>query len=341
MNAATPGETNCYLVLLFLVAIAWAIDILIRIVFSVRIIEHCFQQRSVAAAVGALGTEVLEMEKVRPKHVREFLIIINNESPRVTLTAFKVLLDEATDERSVRNGSITPLKIDKYEHVPVEIFKDVVSEKRDQDTSHSVIQWLGLCFRPSKPQPTNEYWMSSNDFLPIPSYQETCVNRITKKLAMYRQGIQSNRESSGSSVINSNYIDVVLITGTRADSLAQLQWSSIFSSDTFQVYFPLNAVCAKGRFYQEIPGGIFGFEDNPSPECTVCYDNTVNTVLIPCGHASACERCTMSLRDNLCPICRSTFSTHVVLPVHQRPNSRSAMQTTPSPDRTAQTGDVV
>jgi len=44
-------------------------------------------------------------------------------------------------------------------------------------------------------------------------------------------------------------------------------------------------------------------------ECKVCLDKSVNTVLLPCGHACCCQDCSVKLKfttwDAKCPICRS------------------------------------
>jgi len=44
-------------------------------------------------------------------------------------------------------------------------------------------------------------------------------------------------------------------------------------------------------------------------ECKICFDSTVNTVLLPCGHACCCQDCSVRLKfatwDSKCPICRN------------------------------------
>eukprot|EP00092_Neocalanus_flemingeri_P057349 GFUD01068139.1.p1 GENE.GFUD01068139.1~~GFUD01068139.1.p1 ORF type:complete len:299 (-),score=74.61 GFUD01068139.1:483-1379(-) len=44
-------------------------------------------------------------------------------------------------------------------------------------------------------------------------------------------------------------------------------------------------------------------------ECKICYDSSVNTVLLPCGHACCCQDCSVRLQfatwDSKCPICRN------------------------------------
>lgn len=39
--------------------------------------------------------------------------------------------------------------------------------------------------------------------------------------------------------------------------------------------------------------------------CTICCNNQLNVVLIPCGHALSCVQCTTSLTE--CPMCRKSF----------------------------------
>lgn len=38
-------------------------------------------------------------------------------------------------------------------------------------------------------------------------------------------------------------------------------------------------------------------------ECKICFDDEINTVLIPCSHAALCENCSKGLVT--CPVCRT------------------------------------
>lgn len=40
--------------------------------------------------------------------------------------------------------------------------------------------------------------------------------------------------------------------------------------------------------------------------CKICLENELNTCFIPCGHAVACAKCSLSL-NNKCPICRKVY----------------------------------
>ncbi|OQR77409.1 mitochondrial ubiquitin ligase activator of nfkb 1-like [Tropilaelaps mercedesae] len=42
-----------------------------------------------------------------------------------------------------------------------------------------------------------------------------------------------------------------------------------------------------------------------TPQCVVCLTNTVEVLLLECGHLCLCTDCCDQLSDNLCPICRS------------------------------------
>lgn len=41
--------------------------------------------------------------------------------------------------------------------------------------------------------------------------------------------------------------------------------------------------------------------------CKICLENDLNSVFIPCGHAVACGKCSLSLNNNTCPICRNVY----------------------------------
>ena len=68
--------------------------------------------------------------------------------------------------------------------------------------------------------------------------------------------------------------------------------------------------------------GLYGFEESSTPECMICCDRRVNTVLLPCCHCSLCQVCAQNLRDGKCPICRSVYASYVALPVCEDSASR-------------------
>ena len=39
--------------------------------------------------------------------------------------------------------------------------------------------------------------------------------------------------------------------------------------------------------------------------CKICFQEEVNTVLVPCGHIVACSKCAERLQEKPCPICKS------------------------------------
>ena len=42
--------------------------------------------------------------------------------------------------------------------------------------------------------------------------------------------------------------------------------------------------------------------------CKVCLDGVANVFTLPCKHMAMCERCSELLRDDRCPICRTTIA---------------------------------
>eukprot|EP00931_Biecheleriopsis_adriatica_P012073 TRINITY_DN11316_c0_g1_i2.p1 TRINITY_DN11316_c0_g1~~TRINITY_DN11316_c0_g1_i2.p1 ORF type:complete len:551 (+),score=94.52 TRINITY_DN11316_c0_g1_i2:40-1692(+) len=71
--------------------------------------------------------------------------------------------------------------------------------------------------------------------------------------------------------------------------------------------------------------GVFGFEDPGDEDCMICYARPKNVLLLPCRHCSVCHPCLRSLRDEKCPLCRSSYSSYLTLPI-----SRTAGRTSPS-----------
>ncbi|KAH7650529.1 hypothetical protein FG379_003601 [Cryptosporidium bovis] len=63
------------------------------------------------------------------------------------------------------------------------------------------------------------------------------------------------------------------------------------------------------------PSDTFGLEDDEF-DCLICMSNPKNSVLLPCKHCILCESCLRSLRQDKCPLCRTTFYGFVVLPVN-------------------------
>jgi len=47
------------------------------------------------------------------------------------------------------------------------------------------------------------------------------------------------------------------------------------------------------------------FEVSAENVCVICFDNTIDVVLDPCGHIVVCASCAQSLNPRRCPICRS------------------------------------
>ncbi|CAJ1413499.1 unnamed protein product [Effrenium voratum] len=64
--------------------------------------------------------------------------------------------------------------------------------------------------------------------------------------------------------------------------------------------------------------GVYGFEEEDGGvECMVCYDRRRSVIVLPCRHCSVCVSCLRALRDERCPLCRSTFSAYLLLPLLQ------------------------
>ncbi|KAF7458078.1 putative E3 ubiquitin-protein ligase [Cryptosporidium felis] len=73
--------------------------------------------------------------------------------------------------------------------------------------------------------------------------------------------------------------------------------------------------CMNGNFLQ--PYDTFGLEDDEL-DCLICMSNPKDVILLPCRHCISCEKCLRSLRQDKCPLCRTTFYGFVVLPIKNK-----------------------
>jgi len=55
--------------------------------------------------------------------------------------------------------------------------------------------------------------------------------------------------------------------------------------------------------------------NNNNLNCKICYDNVLNAVFVPCGHAVACTTCALKIES--CPMCRRQDCTVIQLYVAQ------------------------
>lgn len=48
-------------------------------------------------------------------------------------------------------------------------------------------------------------------------------------------------------------------------------------------------------------------------ECKVCFERTIDTVLLPCGHALLCAQCAADLPKRSCPACELPIETTTLI----------------------------
>ncbi|KAK1937396.1 hypothetical protein X943_001547 [Babesia divergens] len=74
-------------------------------------------------------------------------------------------------------------------------------------------------------------------------------------------------------------------------------------------------VCFANDFsHPQEPQEMFGMGDTDN-ECLICITNRMDTLLLPCGHASFCFNCLKALRNEKCPVCRGVFTSYIKFPL--------------------------
>ena len=127
---------------------------------------------------------------------------------------------------------------------------------------------------------------------------------------------------------------ILLICLSVPESLQQLTFVSVrcpTGSETWHpevlhqlVRWPLTGETRQilGIYGTEEEGEDEGDSGNASLECKVCFDHRRDVIVLPCRHCSVCLSCLRSLRDERCPLCRSSFSAYLLLPLTDRPAPR-------------------
>jgi len=100
---------------------------------------------------------------------------------------------------------------------------------------------------------------------------------------------------------------------TQMSTFAELRADGTDGSDGFPVEVLQQVVITRGVPRKLL--GIFGMEGESDVECMVCFDRRRNVIVLPCRHCSVCLPCLRSMRDERCPLCRSTFSAYLLLPL--------------------------
>eukprot|EP01069_Polyplicarium_translucidae_P003600 Polyplicarium_translucidae@DN2361_c0_g1_i10.p1 len=61
-------------------------------------------------------------------------------------------------------------------------------------------------------------------------------------------------------------------------------------------------------------GAFTDGDEGPGAECVICCSRRKNVVFLPCRHCSICVGCLKALRQDRCPMCRTAYEGHLVMP---------------------------
>jgi hypothetical protein len=223
--------------------------------------------------------ELNELQTIMPSHVREYLKLVNTV-PVVPLRVMKVPGEAA---------------VQTYMNAPITVLHAIVNQRDRSKVSDSSF-WTWISPFAMKASST-VYTLVDNMTHP----SEPLVGRFTRYLSPY-----ATSDVKPPDLPTDGHVHVTVTCGITCVGIVLYS-----TSGTHTLYLPPYATLPSGPIFTELP--IYLFE-----ECTICYDRVNDTILVPCGHTSTCGVCTRSLRDSLCPICRSQFSACVSVPVLPR-----------------------
>ena len=300
-----------------------------------------------------LSAFTTELQILTPKNLGEFIAIYAViEVPKRELAQLAVPCNIGQGEIFSDTNMLPPLAPTQvrqaYLQVPRQTLRTCFASARRKQGPGSV--WAFICSRDGWADQRRERKFSSDSYTLMgggDALDERLLGRIQRMLARYavleeemvvrRRGVDRPTRASFSDA-SSEYVAAIILTSPRfsgpcasfelsiVEHTAELP-NSASGLKTTSLYFPLQATFPHQlTHYEEVPSGIFGFEDNASPECMICCDAIANTVLLDCCHTCTCEGCTNSFRDGKCPICRSLFGSKIILPVKCRPTSRASVR---------------
>ena len=330
----TNGEHNTLTCLLLLLIVNLMIRQVILVIKIGIIIDRIFLVEGNNSRRGMLSLKSMsllsnEIQTVLFKnHLQEFVSIISTKFPKSQLKNLFVrndLTDDFLITNQTNNVSI-PEHVKVFQNIPKKIIIDLLFPKLGEPKKFKNKFPNLFCMHKisisNHNDSNNQYSLMVDQPAKI---REILVNRIARMLARYEsQNRLVKLVDEGDEVVP---LILISVNGPGKNDLASIAIVDFVNGlpRFAQMYFPVHAEFPEHAFYQETSNGIFGFEDNnPNPECMICCDDVVNTVLIPCAHASTCESCTNSFRDSKCPICRTLFNMKITIPVKPIPTSRES-----------------
>ena len=345
----TPGESNV-LVAFFACLICIPIFQITRAIFSdIRTVKALFPsttERPNYIYLREMSTLTWDLKQLEVKHFYEFSSIFAvSEVPKIRLkrknvvSEFQIRVRADGSRQAV--ASIEPFSEDMlvFKDVPMCALADLFGTALgDSYTVSDVMRrWVRLLREVVVPctglkhSCDDSYRLVDDRGIRTPI---TNIQRIERALSKF-----SYRPSSSETLLDLNrsdfypslHVPLVVVTVPRAQILDQMcKMSLMYTSESDSILTLSGFFDPFESTQPSLPitllaelDSIYGFEENPAPECMICCESIVNTLLIDCCHASTCENCTNSFRDGKCPICRNSVKEKIIIPVRRPDHSRS------------------
>lgn len=345
----TPGESNVFVAFFACVICIPIFRIARALLTEMRTVEALFPsmtERPNYIYLREMSTLTWDLKQLEVKHFHEFSSIYAvAEVPRIRLKRKNVLFECQVRVRAdgfrQAVASIEPFSEDLlvFKDVPMCALADLFGTALgDTYTVQDVmIRWVVLLREVVAPSTDRKHSCDDSYRLvddrgirtPI-----TNIQRIERALSKF-----SCRLSSSETLLDLNrsdfdpiaHVPLIVVTNPRALILDQMcKMSLVYTSESDSILtlsgffdpFESTQPSLPITLFSEV-SSIYGFEENPAPECMICCESIVNTILIDCCHASTCEDCTNSFRNGKCPICRNSVKERIIIPVRRPNHSRS------------------
>ncbi|KAG5674642.1 hypothetical protein PVAND_004596 [Polypedilum vanderplanki] len=161
----------------------------------------------------------------------------------------------------------------------------------------------------TSPVPLNHRVMPAQAQVPVETISSTSMSRLSNATTYI-----SNEASGDIQVQHGGTVLVVNIPPVAVTKSAPInnraRSATRLSEGSSSIYASVPSKKQQNVSFVDSNGAIYGSVSNGDVDCTICYENPIDSVLYSCGHMCMCFDCAMKhwrggINGGACPLCRA------------------------------------